>query len=137
NELKANLEKKGYHKITYTSDETELPSLIESSDLILIATPAGSELDRVIAARLSLAPEPARPKVLHLGGQARELLHFEAAKVSVLSLSDLFSIEKEQQDVREKQIHQAMDACRKRAILRSLSRSISIPHGWEDLALFT
>ncbi len=137
NELKADLEKKGYHKITYTSDESELPALIDSADLILIATPAGSELDRVIAARLSQAPELDRPKVLHLGGQARELSHFETTKVSVLSLSDLFSIEKEQQHVREKQIHQAMDACRKRALLRSLSRSISIPHGWEDLALFT
>ena len=136
-ELKSDLEKKGYRKIAYTSDETGLPALIESANLILIATPAGSELDAKIAEKIARLPESARPKILHLGGQARELAHFEAAGVSILTLSDLFSIEKEQHHLREKQIHQAMDACRKRALLRSLSRSISIPHGWEDLALFT
>jgi glutamyl-tRNA reductase len=136
-ELKSDLEKKGYHGITYTSNESELPDLIRASNLILIATPAASALDESICKHVALLPASRRPVILHLGGQAHEISHFESAGVPALSLSDLFSIEREQTNLREKQIHQALDACRKRALLRSLSRSISIPHGWEDLALFT
>jgi len=135
-DLRVDLEKKGYQTITYTSNEDDLPELLNQADLILIATPVNSPLDQKVLETLNLKPSHERATVLHLGAQAKDLHHFSAQGLSILSLSDLFEIEREQNIFREKQITQAMDACRKRALLRSLARSISIPHGWEDLALF-
>jgi hypothetical protein len=51
-------------------------------------------------------------------------------------LDDLFALEKSQGAVRSTQIIQAARACEEKAKLRSLGSSITIPHGWEDLALF-
>ncbi len=130
-ELQDELLKKGYSRIQYLSDEAALVSHLKDATLILIATPAGSPLDQTVMKAMS--PEA---KILHLGGQANEVEHFAHAGFAALSLSDLFAMEKEQNLFREKQIKQAMDACHSRSILRSMARSIHIPHGWEDLALF-
>ncbi len=135
-ELKTGLAQKGYENITYTSDSKTLPEILAHSDLILIATPVNSPLDSQVCEVLNALPESERPVVLHLGGQAHEVKFFTEAGIAILSLSDLFALEKEQSFLREKQIKQAMDACHRRALLRSMAKSISIPHGWEDLALF-
>ncbi len=135
-ELQRDLQAKGYPGISVHSDSSRLPDLLLSSDLILIATPVNSPLDAAVIAAVRTLDRTERPKILHLGGQARELDSFREAGIAILSLSDLFALEKVQDGYREKQIRQAFDACRRRALLRSLSRSIHIPHGWEDLALF-
>jgi hypothetical protein len=51
-------------------------------------------------------------------------------------LTDLFALQNSLGHVRSVQITQAERACEERAKLRSLGASLSIPHGWEDLACF-
>jgi len=135
-ELGSTLARKGYEHIRYSSDTGALPTLIEEADLVILATPAGSPLDEAVISAFNGNTREKKPRLLHLGGQARELAAFDASGVPILSLSDLFALEKEQSGFREQQINQALGACHRRAILRSLARSIHIPHGWEDLALF-
>jgi hypothetical protein len=135
-DLNAHLDGKGYAGISYHSEVAELPSLLHSAEFVILATPVGSPLDSLVIQAIQDFPEESRPRILHLGGQSHELGGFSAAGIETLSLSDLFLLEKEQAGFREQQIKQAMDACHRRALLRSLARSIHIPHGWEDLALF-
>ena len=130
-ELEKNLNEKGYHQLRVISDSADLNSEIKAADLIIIATPPKAELDNLVIQHCSSSA-----RILHLGGQENEMDLFKSLPQGTLSLSDLFALEKEQSLYRERQIQQAMDACRRRALLRSLSRSIHIHHGWEDLALF-
>jgi len=73
--------------------------------------------------------------VIHLGGMRDQcgpwlsLPHF-------YGLNDLFSLQAAQGNVRSVQIAQAQRACDERARLRALGASLSICHGWEDLACF-
>jgi hypothetical protein len=73
--------------------------------------------------------------VIHLGGH-----HEEAGAWNTLpdfqALDDLFALKKLQGDVRLTQVAQASRACDEKAKLRTLGASITIPHGWEDLAVF-
>lgn len=73
--------------------------------------------------------------VIHLGGHRAE-----AARWSELpafeALDDLFALKKAQGDVRTTQVAQAGRACAEKAKLRSLGASVTLPHGWEDLAVF-
>lgn len=73
--------------------------------------------------------------VIHLGG------HREAAgdwnKIpGFQALDDVFALQKAQGDVRMTQVQQAARACDEKAKLRTLGASVTLPHGWEDLALF-
>ena len=137
-QLTAELSKKGYSSIEFIQDDASLEKALMASKFIVLGTPAHSDLDqKVIAVCRTSNPEA---RVLHLGAQISELAHFQNEKTLAgrfSSLSDLFAIEKQQNIFREKQVAQAMEACRHRAILRSMARSISISHGWEDLALFS
>ena len=127
NDLGADLARKGL-TAALSTDTSALAEAIRNATMILIATPTGSSVEDAVAQHL-------RPgtKVLHLGAQAKDtkLLPFPT-----LSLTDLFEMEKEQGEIREKQVRQAMLACHERSLLRGLSRSIHIAHGWEDLAVF-
>jgi hypothetical protein len=73
--------------------------------------------------------------VIHLGGMAEQAGVWTQLK-QFHSLSDLFALQKTQGDVRVSQIVQAKRACEEKAKLRALGASITIPHGWEDLAVF-
>lgn len=130
-ELKLELFKKGYSNIRFISNEADLKTELHFASTVILATPAKADLDSLVIQCSSPSA-----KILHLGGQAAEVTHFAASHRKALSLTDLFALEKEQDLFREKQIKQAMDACHSRSILRSMARSIHIPHGWEDLALF-
>lgn len=111
------------------SQESDLPSLLKDADLILVALPAKSKADLFLA-QLKTKSQV----VLHLGAQNDELSH-HCERTHFYSLNDLFELEKEQSDLRDRQVQQAITACTHRATLRKLSRTI-VPHGWEDLALF-
>lgn len=130
-ELQTAMSKKGYAGIRLLGAETDLGPEIRKADLILLATPAGAELDALV-----LDHRRPEARVLHLGG-TREDLRLPEMHADILTLSELFAIEQEQNTRREARIRQAMQACRQRSVLRSLSRSIHIHHGWEDLAYFT
>lgn len=127
NDLGADLARKGL-TAALSTDTSALAEAIRNATMILIATPTGSSVEDAVAQHL-------RPgtKVLHLGAQSKDtkLLPFPT-----LSLTDIFEMEKEQGEIRQKQVRQAMQACHERSLLRGLSRSIHIAHGWEDLAVF-
>jgi glutamyl-tRNA reductase len=143
-DLMATFANRGQHNISAITTDEELVHELESCTILILATPPLPEflchtemqLVKKIANRHGL-------KILHLGGQAQEvaplLEHFTDSTLGTstfFTLSDLFGIEREQSIFREKQVAQALEACSHRAKLRGLAKSISISHGWEDLALF-
>jgi hypothetical protein len=73
--------------------------------------------------------------IIHLGG-IKEQCELWKAIPQFRCLSDLFDLQNVQGNVRSVQITQAERACEDRAKLRALGVSLSIPHGWEDLASF-
>jgi hypothetical protein len=129
-ELKVSLHQKGYAGVAILAADTDLSVEIASAEIILLATPVGSPLDAKVLRHRSPGT-----RVLHLGGRSEDL-NLPGNEPDLFTLSDLFALEKEQSSLREKKIAQAMEACRQRARLRSLARSIHIHHGWEDLAYF-
>lgn len=132
-ELSQELVLRGYKDVTLVRSNEDLVSSVEQATIVILATPMGAETDTFVLSLIQSVNPTA--KILHLGGQAHEAVHF-ASHSAFWSLTDLFTIEKEQNLLREKQVQQAMDACQHRAILRSMSRSIHLAHGWEDLAFF-
>ena len=133
-DLALQLTEKGYPNIPLIHDQTALVQAIQDASIIILATPAGAETDELVM-QYGLEMSSLQKKVLHLGGQSQQTLGFKKYP-QFWSLCDLFAIEKEQNLFREKQVQQAMDACHHRAILRFMARSVSLSHGWEDLALF-
>jgi glutamyl-tRNA reductase len=129
-ELRVSLHQKGYSGVTILSPDVDLATEIAAAGIILLATPAGSPLDALV-----LRHRSSEARILHLGGRSEDL-NLPADEAKLFTLSDLFALEKEQSSLRYKKINQAMEACRQRARLRSLARSIHIHHGWEDLAYF-
>ncbi len=129
-ELHQDFAKKGI-QASLLSDENSLSTEIQNASLIIIATPFGS-IEKTLESAL-IQNTSSNKRILHLGAQSKETTKLG---FSCLSLTDLFEMEREQGELREKQVRQAMQACHERALLRSLARSIHIAHGWEDLAVF-
>lgn len=98
---------------------------------VVICIPLDAEKDVERAAWRQGSEGP----VIHLGGSSdaagawNRLPAFEA-------LDDLFALQKTQGDVRLTQVAQAARACDEKAKLRALGSSVTLPHGWEDLAVF-
>jgi len=132
-ELAQELTLRGYSNVEQVHTHEALVAAIREATIVILATPMGAETDTFVLSLIqSVNP---KAKILHLGGQAQQAGAFTSHS-AFWSLSDLFTIEKEQNLLREKQVQRAMDACHHRAILRTMSRSIHLAHGWEDLALF-
>ncbi|MBI2712264.1 MAG: hypothetical protein HYX41_05320 [Bdellovibrio sp.] len=74
-------------------------------------------------------------RVIHLGGLRRECGEW-AYLSRFFALDDLFTFQNSLGNHRKIQVSQAEKACEQRAKLRALGNSLSIPHGWEDLACF-
>jgi hypothetical protein len=135
-ELTSELSQKGYSQIEYIQDDSRLGRALQAATLILICTPPGSPLDQQVIDSAAANPQA---KIFHFGAQHSDLAPFENAahlKGRVFSLTELFKMEKTQDSLRDKQVSQALEVCRHRAILRSMSRSIHLAHGWEDLPAF-
>lgn len=73
--------------------------------------------------------------VIHLGGHRGDAGAWNGLP-GFQALDDLFALQKAQGDFRLVQVRQAARACDEKAKLRTLGASVSIPHGWEDLAVF-
>lgn len=116
-------------RASFSTNEEVLAKAIRESTIILIATPTGAAVEDVVARNISSDST----RVLHLGAQSKDI---QSLPFHSLSLTDIFEMEKEQGEIRQKQVRQAMQACHERSLLRGLSRSIHIAHGWEDLAVF-
>ena len=74
--------------------------------------------------------------VIHLGGTRQECGNWVENVPGFYALDDLFSLQSSLDTIRSVQISQAERACEERAKLRALGSSLSLPHGWEDLACF-
>jgi glutamyl-tRNA reductase len=73
--------------------------------------------------------------IIHLGGQRGQCGRWEELR-QFHCLTELFQLQDTLGNVRSVQMLQADRACDERSKLRGLGGSISIPHGWEDLAVF-
>jgi hypothetical protein len=74
--------------------------------------------------------------LIHLGTSADEADAF-AGYPGMKFLDDVFALQKEQSEARSLQLGRARKACDDRSQLRNLGGvSMTLPHGWEDLALF-
>lgn len=73
--------------------------------------------------------------IVHLGGYRYQCEGWDETP-GFYSLENLFELQKSQNDVRSIKIARSMRACEERAKLRGLGTCLTIPHGWEDLAMF-
>jgi hypothetical protein len=74
--------------------------------------------------------------VLHLGMQLVRATSPWEKIPGLLTLRDIFDIQKANDSVRNLQISAAKKACIEKSALRALGVNSSVPHGWEDLAVF-
>lgn len=73
--------------------------------------------------------------VIHLGGLQNECTQWSGVE-GFYSLDDIFERQKQMDLSRERQLERAKKACLERALHRGLGHSLSLAHGWEDLAVF-
>lgn len=128
-ELAEEIVAKGYGAPSITTDPL---SMVPAADIVVILTPAGHELDAEWIDALSRT----NAKVLHLGG-TKEALQAWTVLPNLITLTDIFDLSKEKGTIRELAVARAKRACRERALLRSMGGSLSLAHGWEDLAQFS
>jgi hypothetical protein len=84
-----------------------------------------------------LARLPMLRNFVHLGASQQDLAALSFTNnPDALGLDDIFALQATQDELRKAQVTRARRACKERAILRSLGASVTLPHGWEDLAAF-
>lgn len=89
------------------------------------------------AADQRMARLPALRSFVHLGASRDDLAALSFPKhINTVGLDDIFALQAAQDELRTAQVARARQACRERAILRCLGTSVTLPHGWEDLAAF-
>ncbi len=113
-----------------SGDETVLQQWIAQASVVVMALPADSCRDGGRVSALS-----AGSVVMHLGVRAEELGPWSAVP-DLVTLDSVFEAQQAQDQVRATQAGRAERACRERAQLRDLAPSLSVAHGWEDLAVF-
>lgn len=100
---------------------------------VVICTPLDAQADR---RWISWFLEGSKNRnVIHLGGLRGECSVWNELP-GFFALDDLFTFQNSLGSHRSLQISYAERACEERAKLRALGNSLSISHGWEDLACF-
>jgi hypothetical protein len=111
---------------------TELGKAIDAAGAIIACIP----FDAIPVPHFDTTPDaPRTPRVIHLGGTRCEAGDW-VCMPDLVCLDDLFSRHTAEDADRLRRLRQATDACTERARLRALGKSLSIAHGWEDLAVF-
>jgi len=120
-----------------TGSDQEMKAWSLASHVVICIPPDTSRDDLRVQAFLS-SPLSGKRSVVHLG-----VMESELESDSVWSnvphfylLDDLFAMQKKSDEFRAAQFARAQKACEERSALRSMGGSLSVPHGWEDLALF-
>ncbi len=110
-------------------EEAQEQRIWKDADIVLVCIPEHAARD----AERKIWRSQGRARVIHLG-----LVHSEENSpwAGDECLERVFAIDQIQRLAREIQVEHARIACRDRARLRSLGGGVSVPHGWEDLALF-
>lgn len=104
---------------------------------VIVCIPADNERDPARVQAWNAGGGDADGRLLiHLGDVASRLGAAWREAKGLHALDEVFEMQKSQGEVRSVQVAQAARACVERAKLRALGASVSIPHGWEDLAAF-
>jgi hypothetical protein len=115
-----------------TADVSHQPETLASITHSIICRPFDRDADQQV---LNL---PGLTSFIHLGASADEMSSVSTPlSVSASSLNDVFALQEIYDEVRMSRVTRARRACRDRAQLRNLGPSVSLPHGWEDLAAFS
>ncbi len=120
--------------IRVITNKQDIGAQIIKADNLIIGIPVNHIRDEKWIS-LFLSHNQTNNKILHLGCTKQQASWWTSSK-SFLCLDDLFELQKQQDDIRRAKIKKARLACLEKAKLRSLGGSISLPHGWEDLAIF-
>jgi len=113
----------------------ELDEALALAAQVVICIPPGESASERARDRRWIEARVEVGNLIHLGmlrKQADDWLRIAGFKC----LDDLFELQKSIQDLKLIQVNQAKKACHERAKLRALGASLSLPHGWEDLASF-
>lgn len=95
-----------------------------------------SEKDELIVSKLLARQNPC--EVIHLGiRRGEEGVWSKLNGKGLSTLDDLLELQKERGEMRSLFFKKAEMVCQERAKHRALGLSLSIPHGWEDLAMFS
>lgn len=135
-ELSQKLTTSDFGKIHFLSSEEHAQHAWRQARHAVLAVPAEEKEDR---ARIGLWLEGglAGRSVTHLGGHRKECSSWvQTCSDRFFALDDLFAVQKNLDQLRMVQVQRAIRACEERVKLRALGDSLSIPHGWEDLACF-
>lgn len=121
---------------------------IDSSEAELLAWQNAAHV--VVCIPIDLDGDPARleswkkgyqtgKSIVHLGTLRKDSGPWQNID-SLYTLDDIFELQKQQEEARSEFFTRALRAIEEKATLRSLSGSlagsITLPHGWEDLAVF-
>ncbi len=129
--LAQSLTNKGADVVVFTPASANLLAPHLSVTDIIVCRPFDAATDQ------RLARLPALRSFVHLGASRENLAALSFAKhINTIGLDDIFALQAAQDELRKIRVTRARQACRERAILRGLGASITLPHGWEDLAAF-
>jgi hypothetical protein len=114
-------------RIRVTDTPTNLPGITDT----IICRPLSPNEDQQLLNLVGL-------KIfVHMGASANDIASLHIPQhVNAASLTDIFTLQVAQDELRLGQVEQARQTCRERATLRNLGPSVCLPHGWEDLAAF-
>jgi len=135
-ELSNQLTEKEFSHLRFLSSEDQAQQAWKTARHTVVAIPAHEESDlaRVLAWRQGGV---VGRSVTHLGGRRENCkIWVDACADGFFALDDLFLMQNSLDQLRLVQVSRAVRACEERVQLRALGGSISIPHGWEDLACF-
>jgi hypothetical protein len=113
----------------------ELDEAMVLASQVVICIPMGVSSAEIKRDRAWINARAELGGVLHLGTM-REQAGEWLACAEFKCLDDLFELQKSINDLKSVQVIQAKKACAERSKLRALGASLSLPHGWEDLASF-
>ncbi len=127
NLLKKLVQSSAHHVVAVGDDE--LHEYIGYADHVVICTPMGIDDEQKWVEARAQSEQPGR--TIHLGGKKANAGHWN--KVDLLTLTDIFALQEDQNQIKNEKVMQAKEACHIKAKHRHLMDAISMNHGWEDL----
>ena len=135
-DLRSKLTEKEWSGVRFLVSDEQAQQAWREARHTVVAIPADDQTDRVRVRAWSQGGMIGR-SLTHLGGRRENCqVWVDACSDGFFALDDLFSMQDSLDRLRSIQVARAVRACEERVQLRALGGSISIPHGWEDLACF-
>jgi len=135
--LAQNLHQHGHGRFPMTTvAPTAADAAWRTAHAVVLCIPFDASQDTLRIAQLQQRDPAPYPFVIHLGGAHSQAGPWTAVP-NFHSLDDVFQLHHHESGARKAQLRRADHACQERARLRALGPSLSISHGWEDLASFS